>query len=141
MTDDEKKAAAERRKLIGMLKGLYELSEHATLSGAFKKGAEGAVAHYNRIVARLSALGEIDAEFFPPLEPTDTFHQVGVSARLLRGWLEAGDDEACKAFGLRVDLDGLSQLGEVGRKIRDEWNIQKTVRINVDNDENDEEEL
>ncbi len=145
MTDEEKKVAEERRKLIGMLKSLYELAEHSTLSGAFKKGAEGAVAHYNRVVERLSALEEIDAEFFPPLEPTATFHEIGVAAKLLRGWLEAAseNEESHKAFGFHVDLDGLSQLGDMGRKIRDEWNVQKTVRINVDRDDKnrDEEEL
>ncbi len=142
MTEDQIKTAAERRKLMGMLKSLYELSEDSTLSGAFKKGAEDGALHYNRIVARLTALDEIPPELFPALDPASaTFHQIGVASKLLQGWLR-GDDEAPREhnFGFHLDLDGLSHLGDIGRKIRDELNIQKTVRVTVDNDEKTREE-
>jgi hypothetical protein len=142
MTDDETiKAATERRKLMGMLQSLYELSEHSTLSGAFKKGADDATGHYNRIVARLTTLGEITPELFPPLDPElATFHQIGVAAKLLLGWLRS-DDEPQKShnLGFHLDLDGLSHLGDIGRKIRDELNFEKTVRVTVDTDEKNRE--
>ncbi|MGC4046243.1 MAG: hypothetical protein QM758_20835 [Armatimonas sp.] len=139
MTDEEKQVASERRKMISMLKSLYELAEHSTLSGAFRKGAEIAVDHYNRILARLGEHEDFDGELFRPLEPTMTFHEVGVSAKLLKGWLEAGmeKEDSHKAFGFHFDVDGLSQLGEVGRKIRDEFNVEKTIRVNVDREERD----
>lgn len=118
MDSTERKPDPEREKLVRLLGTLYQTAEHASLTGAFRKGGAEAVAYYNRVLARLTERGDVGPALFPPLEPTASFDEVGIAAKLLAGYLY--EDAPKKHKEIRMDFEGLSHLGDVGRRIRDE---------------------
>jgi hypothetical protein len=119
MDTTEPKPDVERDQLVKMLGTLYKTAEHASLTGAFRKGGAEAVGYYNRVLARFTERGDVSPTLFPPLEPTASFDEVGIAAKLLAGYLYVEQPE--KKREVRLDFEGLSHLGEVGKRIRDEF--------------------
>lgn len=131
MSDEIEVKAKEIRKARRMLRELYSLSEHASLTGAFKKdGAQDAVQAYNQILTYVSAQG-IDLQgMFSPLPEDASFSRLGVASRLLRSLLEEEEEEADKkgvkiivgkhgeASG-HISIEELGKLKDIGTVIRE----------------------
>ena len=119
MEDTQTKPDPERDQLVRVLGTLYKTAEHASLTGAFRKGSTDAAGYYNRVLARFVERGDVSHALFPSLDEHASFDQVGVAAKLLAGYLF--DDSPRRSKEVRLDFDGLSHLGEVGKRIRDEF--------------------
>ena len=119
MEDTQTKPDAEREQLVRVLGTLYKTAEHASLTGAFRKGSIDAAGYYNRVLARFVERGDASHALFPALDEHASFDQVGIAAKLLAGFLYEEGPKRHKE--VRLDFDGLSQLGDVGRRIRDEF--------------------
>lgn len=121
-TDDN---SLELRRIRRMLKQLYSLAEHSSLTGALAAGAVDAVEQYNRILERLEALGVTSGGLFKPLPEDASFDRLGVASKLLEGYLaeetvqpertNSGDSNNV-FIGNIGNLDELKDLGRVIRE-------------------------
>ena len=120
METQEPTPDTERDQLVKVLGSLYQTAEHSSLTGAFRKGASNAAEYYNRILARFVERGDVSPALFPALDTESVnFDQIGIAAKLLAGFLHVDRPE--KKREVRLDFEGLSNLGEVGKRIRDEF--------------------
>lgn len=120
---DESKRRDEIRRLRRLLRGVGELSEHASLSGALSTGAPEAVRHFNRALSRLHDLGVDTGGLFDALPEDAGFDRLGVCARLLSDYLRDDERERAGAapsvvIGNLAGLEELEQLGEIGKEVR-----------------------
>ena len=125
--DRAEKAASEIRRIRRMLKQMYRLAEHASLTGAFSAGATDAVTQYNLILARLAELGAELGILFPPLPQDASFDRLGVASKLLEGYLEEEAPtppvSAQAGLGHNIviggNITGLEDLQDIGRMVRE----------------------
>ena len=104
-------------------------------------GGDDAAGYYNRILARFVERGDVNHALFPSLDEKAGFDQVGIAAKLLAGYLY--EDGPKRHKEVRLDFDGLSQLGDVGRRIRDEFRGRGGrggIKISFGDEEEDENE-
>ena len=129
---NNEKQAKDIRRARRMLRELYSLAEHASLSGAFRKdGAVEGVQAYNQI---LRFLGEQAIEtngMFLPLAEDASFDRLGVAARLLRGYLEEEEEGDTDKRGVKIvvgkhgeqgghiAIEELGRLKDIGAIIRE----------------------
>jgi hypothetical protein len=121
-----------------MLRQMYRMAEHASMTGALSAGAPDAVEKYNLLVAHLERLGLVSGPLFPPLPADASFDRVGVASKLLDGYLEGcleqEDESNARARGFSggpnivignlPDLKELEKLKDLGKTIREhlpEW--------------------
>jgi hypothetical protein len=109
----------EVRRIRRMLRRIYALAEHNSLTGALQGAAPEVTETYNRILAYLTEQGILSTPLFPTLPPDASFERVGVAARLLDGYLV--DDSMLP--DTRVTFPPLQEqmddLRDLGRTIRD----------------------
>jgi hypothetical protein len=112
--------ALEIRRIRRMLKQMYGMAESASLTGAFREGAQFAGEQYNAIRSHLLGLGVLSAgPLFPQLTGEMTWGRVAIACRMMEGYLT---EEGPPRGGEKVILDslnGLEDLKDLGRTIRD----------------------
>lgn len=131
MSDETNKKAKEIRKARRMLRELSQLSEHASLTGAYKsEGAVDAIQAYNQILAFVEAQEISTHGMFSTLPSDASWSRLGVSSRLLRSFLEE-EEEECAPKGVKIvvgkhgehaghiDLEELGKLKDIGAVIRE----------------------
>ena len=116
----------EIRRLRRLLKRMYSLAEHSSLTGALSDGGVDAVAQYNLILTRLGELGILSQTLFPPLPPDASFDRLGVASKLLEGYLEEEvADSAPMGAGNHIhignigDIGAMEELKDLGRLVRE----------------------
>jgi hypothetical protein len=136
MSENETSKASELRPIRNMLRQMYRMAEHASMTGALSAGAPDAVEKYNLLIAHLERLGLVAGPLFPPLPEDASFDRVGVASKLLDGYLEGHLEEEENGrqrgfsggpnivIGNLPDLKELEKLKDLGKTIREhlpEW--------------------
>lgn len=136
-TNDQQRAT-EVRRIRKLLNQMGRLCEHATLTGALSGGATDVVNIYNQAIRTLSDLEVKVTPLFAELPSDATYDRVGVSSKLLAGYIEEDEEiEASRRHGHQnIIIGGLGNLGdldklkEVGVNIRE--NLADLVKNSVD---------
>jgi hypothetical protein len=76
-----------------MLKEIYKIASHATMTGALRDGASSLAATYNNIRKNALKNGWINEDFIMELNEDTSMANIGCSAALLRVLLEDEPDE------------------------------------------------
>ena len=123
MTDEQKN---EARRLKRLLREMYKLAEHASLSGALADGAVELTGRYNAILQRLPTLGIPTDDLFPPLPADASVDRIGIVCKLLSGYLaDEDEDDQGRRYGPNVvignmsGMEDLEKLKDIGRVIRE----------------------
>ncbi|MBC8101376.1 MAG: hypothetical protein H7Z41_02150 [Cytophagales bacterium] len=127
----------EVRRIRRMLKQMYRLAEHSSLTGALSGGAVDAVSQYNAILKRLGELAVVSGTLFPVLPEDASFDRLGVASRLLEGYLEeeTPETEGRGAAGHNIvigNIGGLEDLKDLGRMVRE--NLPEFLRKRTSSD-------
>ena len=84
----------EKKKLIGLLKEIRNISGEVSLTGMFKNSKDSLIRNYNTFLKIATDQGLIDTpELFPSLPEDAHIDDVGVSAALLGRYLKDEDEE------------------------------------------------
>ncbi len=86
----------ELRRLARMLQNIVKTARDASLTGQLSGGKSVAIRQYHAILARLNALGVVDAELFPQLEDSASFDEVGFAASQLISFFQDEDEEQAR---------------------------------------------
>jgi hypothetical protein len=115
--------AAEIRRIRRLLKQMYQMAEHSSLTGALAGGATDVIQTYNLILTRLGELGVVSGPLFLALPQDASFDRLGVASKLLAGYLE---EEAPASDVLRGvnnihigSIAGLEDIKDLGRLVRE----------------------
>jgi hypothetical protein len=147
-----KKSLKSLKKAKRMLKELYSVVEHASLTGAFRHGGAAAAQGYNQILTFVRSQ-EMDTELtgmFSPLPEDTSYDTVAVATRLLLGYVEGeiedakdNDEESDSKVNIllgnagsrihlskgnkHIDLEDLGTIKDIGKIIRD--NLPNFIKI------------
>lgn len=130
MTNEPNDHSAELRRIVRMLEKTASMAEHASLTGSMGGGKDVAVRSYNSVVEHLGSLGEIPAGLFPSLDADANLDSVGIASAQLAEYLREGLPEPAKpqgkgaligGDGFVINVEGLSEIGELVREHLPEW--------------------
>jgi hypothetical protein len=118
MTQTANSAEASRYQMLRrariILKGLAEMAEHASMTGALRKGAPDAVSAFNRILALTGEQGVELHDLISPLPEDASMDRVGVACKLLQMVLE-DELEGEEEHDVRVLVGRAKREEEMGR--------------------------
>ena len=124
--NDSEDTGLEVRRLRRLLKQMYILAEHSSLTGALTGGAVDAVEQYNRILSQLEELNLTTTLLFLPLPTDAAFDRLGVASKLLESYLTEetpeGNESGSTGTSHKVIIGGVSgmdDLKEMGRLLRE----------------------
>lgn len=130
----------ELGRIHRLLKQIYKISEHASLTGAFLNGGEDAREKYNLILAHLNKKGYDLELMFPPLPADASFERVGVAAKLLSAYITDEDAEkAQSAPNIIIGNLGSFELKDLDKVIRENMPSFKSSPVTVNTDSPTEE--
>lgn len=136
---------SEVRRIRRLLREMYKMAEHSSMTGSMTAGEADAAAMYNLILRRLNELDISAGPLFPDLPADASFERVGVASKLLYGYLEEDEEDpeqrAARAITPNIVIGGISSLGDldklrdIGQQVRD--NLADLIRGRVEKDKDE----